>query len=248
MKKILLIVTMAVVMMSGASAQEIQSHFTINTRAWTTNYWTMLLYNAARDAVVHFAFDDMQEINAVVPNADLVFPIGMGKEGFTGPTDIYGPYHRAFSNPFKQLGDCGIGLDVSWTANVVGFYAGAYFKSQEICFKSDDKNLRGNYFQPRAGLVMGKNGKALEVGAFYDYVAGCTGSWDWLNSPNKDMLQSGWGLDFALSYTNHAKTRKNLLMFSMPLHNFINENYRGGMFKGWVRKVGYIMITHRVTF
>ena len=95
---------------------------------------------------------------------------------------------------------------------------------------------------------MGKNGKALEVGAFYDYVAGCTGSWDWLNSPNKDMLQSGWGLDFALSYTNDAKTRKNMLMFSMPLHNFINENYRGGMFKGWVRKVGYIMITHRVTF
>ncbi len=235
---------MAVVMMSGASAQEIQSHFTINTRAWTTNYWTMLLYNAARDAVVHFAFDDMQEINAVVPNADLVFPIGMGKEGFTGPTDIYGPYHRAFSNPFKQLGDCGIGLDVSWTANVVGFYAGAYFKSQEIVYKNeprDGDNIRGFYFQPRAGLSFGGAKSTFEAGIFYDIPTGCTSTS--LANPDKDILKEGLGLDFAFTNFDKNDPSSLTLQFSMPLHDMFKENRGPGLGK---RRVGYIMLTRRI--
>lgn len=248
MKKGLLIVTLAVLMTAGVSAQETKSQITVNTRAWSTNYWTSLLYNIARDAVSYFAFDNNPTLEAVLPNADLTFPIGMAKEGFVDPMDIYGPYHRAFSNPFKQLGDWGVGLDVSWVPTVVGIYAGAYYKSQEICFTADDQNLRGNYFQPRAGLVLGGQSKALEVGVFYDKVLNCTGSSHILGTPDNDMLLGGWGLDFALSYTNRLNTRKNMLMFSMPLHNFINENHEGGLTKGLVRKVGYIMLTHRVVF
>lgn len=248
MKKGLLIVTMAVLMTAGVSAQETKSQITVNTRAWSTNYWTTLLYNIARDAVSYFAFDNNPTLEAIIPDADLVFPIGMAKEGFVDPMDIYGPYHRAFSNPFKQLGDWGVGLDVSWVPSMVGIYAGAYYKSQEICFTVDDQNLRGYYFQPRAGLVLGGQSKALEVGVFYDKVLNCTGSSHILGTPDNDMLLGGWGLDFAFSYTNRLNTRKNMLMFSMPLHNFINENYAGGLTKGLVRKVGYIMLTHRVVF
>ena len=252
MKKALLIVTMAVVMATGATAQETKtqtkSQFTFNTRAWSTNYWTSLLYNIARDAVTYFAFDNNPTLEAILPDADLTFPIGMAKEGFIDPIDIYGPYHRAFSTPFKRLGDFGVGLDASWVPTIVGIYAGAYYKSQEICFTADDQNLRGNYFQPRAGLVLGGQKSALEAGVFYDKVLSCTGSSHALGAPDKDMLLSGWGLDFALTYTNKANTQKSMLMFSMPLHNFINENYAGGLTKGLKRKVGYIMLTHRVIF
>lgn len=248
MKKGLLIVSMAVLMAAGVSAQETKSQITVNTRAWSTNYWTTLLYNIARDAVSYFAFDNDPTLEAIIPDADLVFPIGMAKEGFVDPMDIYGPYHRAFSNPFKQFGDWGVGLDVSWVPTMVGIYAGAYYKSQEICFTIDDQNLRGNYFQPRAGLVLGGQQKAFEVGAYYDNVLSCTGTSHLLGTPDKEMLQSGWGLDFAFSYTNKIGNHKSLLMFSMPLHNFINENYAGGLTKGLVRKVGYIMLTHRIVF
>ena len=113
---------------------------------------------------------------------------------------------------------------------------------------ANDQNLRGNYFQPRAGLVIGGQSTALEAGVFYDYTVGCTGTSQVFGAPNKDMIASGLGLDFAISYANKANSRKVLLMFSMPLHNFLNEDYTGGMLKGKVRKVGYLMLTHRIIF
>lgn len=248
MKKTLLIVIMTVLLTAGASAQTKRSQFTVNTRAWSTNYWTTLLYNLAHSAVVHFAFDgnstDSLIVESILPSADLVFPIGMAKAGFEAPMhDIYGPYHRAFSNPFKRIGDYGIGLDMSWKPVSIGLYAGAYFKSQEICFMPNDESLRGFYFQPRAGLVMGGNKHALEAGVFYDKVVGCGGTWE---ARNKEMLQSGWGLDFALSRTVAKGRHKTMLMFSMPLHNFFNTAYADGSLKNVHRRVGYIMLTHRV--
>ena len=112
MKKTLLIVIMTVLLTAGASAQTTRQQFTFNTRTWSTNYWTTLLYNLAHSAVVHFAFDgnstDSLIVESILPSSDLVFPIGMAKAGFEAPMhDIYGPYHRAFSNPFKRIGDYG---------------------------------------------------------------------------------------------------------------------------------------------
>ena len=248
MKKTLLIVIMTVLLTAGASAQTTRQQFTFNTRTWSTNYWTMLLYNLAHSAVVHFAFDgnstDSLIVESILPSSDLVFPIGMAKAGFEAPMhDIYGPYHRAFSNPFKRIGDYGIGLDMSWKPVSIGIYAGAYFKSQEICFMPNDESLRGFYFQPRAGLVLGGKEHALEAGVFYDKVVGCGGTWE---ARNIEMLQSGWGLDFALSRTVAKGRHKTMLMFSMPLHNFFNTAYADGSLKNVHRRVGYIMLTHRV--
>lgn len=248
MKKTLLIVIMTVLLTAGASAQTTRQQFTFNTRTWSTNYWTTLLYNLAHSAVVHFAFDgnstDSLIVESILPSSDLVFPIGMAKAGFEAPMhDIYGPYHRAFSNPFKRIGDYGIGLDMSWKPVSIGLYAGAYFKSQEICFMPNDESLRGFYFQPRAGLVLGGKEHALEAGVFYDKVVGCGGTWE---ARNKEMLQSGWGLDFALSRTVAKGRHKTMLMFSMPLHNFFNTAYADSSLKNVHRRVGYIMLTHRV--
>ena len=173
MKKTLLIVIMTVLLTAGASAQTTRQQFTFNTRTWSTNYWTTLLYNLAHSAVVHFAFDgnstDSLIVESILPSSDLVFPIGMAKAGFEAPMhDIYGPYHRAFSNPFKRIGDYGIGLDMSWKPVSIGIYAGAYFKSQEICFIPDDDYrtfLRANVpdytERVRAGEYVDKDGKVL---------------------------------------------------------------------------------------
>ena len=246
MKKLLSIVIMAVLLATSVSAQENKCQFTLNTRAWSTNYWTTILYGIAQSAVVHWALDDNPVAEAIIPGGDLVFPVGIAKQGFVDPYDIYGPYRRALKNPFKYLGDFGIGLDASCMTSLVGFYAGAYYKSQELCFKPGNENLRGNFFQPRAGIILGKDRKAFEVGAFYDHPLSCTGSWQYWGTPDKEMIQCGWGLDFSLSLTNRDNTVKNMLTFSLPLHNLINENYGGGILQGLNRRVGYIMLTSRI--
>ncbi len=247
MKKSLSIVVMAVALMGSVSAQTPKSSFTLNTRAWSTNYWTTILYGLAQGTVTYFAFDgnatDSLIARAVIPAADWVFPIGMQKAGFAGPNDIYGPYHRAFSNPFKRPGDYGIGLDASWKPSAIGLYAGAYFKSQEVCFMANDASLRGYYFQPRAGVVLGGRKNAIEAGVFYDKVVGCGGTWE---PRSQDMLLGGWGLDFALSRTMAKGRQKTVLMFSMPLHNFFNPGYADGSLRNLNRRVGYIILTHRV--
>ena len=260
MKKIILLVALTVIMTTKASAQSYDSDWTLNTRLWTTNYFAASLYDLAEGLVKAFAFEGNKKdsilADRIIPDCDLIFPIGLQKKGFEGAGDIYGPYHYAFGNPFKHIGDYSVGLDVSYHPSVVGAYAGAYFKSQEIVFKSTDDNLRGFYFQPRAGLIFGNRQHSFEAGVFYDVLTGCGGSWEirsiyneYLMSPiepEKDMLEGGLGLDFAFSTTDKAGIYKTSLQFSMPLHNFINEDYHNGLFHGLKRRVGYISLTQRI--
>ena len=248
MKKLLSIVVMAVLLSSSITAQESKSQFTINTRAWSTNYWTTILYSLTQGAIVHWALGDDRVADAIIPDAELVFPIGIVKEGFRDPYNIYGPYHRAFSNPFKRPGDFGVGLDASFMPSTVGVYAGVYYTRQELCFIPSDQNLRANYLQPRIGLVIGKNRKAIEAGVFYDQALTCTGTWNAWGTPHKEMIQDGWGIDFSFSLTNRDGDQKNLLTFSMPLHNLLNESYAEGMTKGLNRRVAYLMFSHRIVF
>jgi hypothetical protein len=258
MKKIFTIAVMALMLSSNVIAQDTHGKWTLNTRAWTTNYYTSAIFNGVGTLLEEFIYDDEEErdesqiINAIIPDFDLVFPVGMGKKGFGDLNNIYGPYHRAFGNPFKHMGDYGFGFDVSYKRSRMGFYAGAFYKSQELAYKLTDKNLRGFYFQPRAGIIIGRNKKALEAGVFYDIATRCKGML--INDKGvameaeKDMIKSGVGLDFALSTTNEKETSKFVLEFSMPLHNFLNDGHKSGALIGMKRKVGYIMVTERVVF
>ena len=243
MRRILATALLAVLMTANVAAQTGDSQWTLNTRAWSTNYFTAAIYDIATAVVKHFAFDENESdslwAERIIPMADMVFPVGMGKDGI----DCYGPYHRAFSNPIKHIGDYAIGLDASFKPSVVGFYAGAYFKSQEVVFKQTDDNVRGFYVQPRAGLVLGGKRHALEAGVFYDIVTGCKCSDANVNA-DKDMLKGGLGLDFGLSYTSESRKQKTILQFSMPLHNFFNPDFAGQ--QGIKRKVGYISLTRRI--
>lgn len=249
------IIIIALCLASG-SVKAQDSKWSFNVDGWTTNYFTTLIYDLASTAVKHFAFHENERDSLMAerlfPAADFVFPVGMGKEGFNDVNNIYGPYKRAFSNPFKHIGDWCVGADASFKPSFIGFYGGVYFKSQEVIFKATDDNLRGFYFQPRAGIILGGEEHALEAGVFYDVVTGCSGTavpgivaqGAVLPAAQKEMLKGGLGLDFALSFaTSKDKKRKTLLRFSMPLHNFFDTDYPGQ--KDLKRKVGYILLSRR---
>ena len=261
MKKVL--ITLAAVAMLATSATAQKSTFTINSRAWSTNYWTTILYGLAQGTVVTLIGSnnhaDSIALAAVLPDADLVFPVGIAKSGFNDDniknlsnSDIYGPYYDAFGIPFKKMGDFCIGLDASWTPSFIGLYAGVFFKSQELCFKHENQYLRSFYFQPRGGRVISFQDIAIEGGVFYDKVLGGVGNLDRVGA-DKTMFSDGLGLDFGLSH-NFTSNSRTVFMFSMPLHNFLNEGYEGPTWDGSIgkpwegvnRRVGYITITHRI--
>lgn len=250
MKKSMMTLLLAVLMSANAHAQASDCEWAVNTRAWTTNYFSTLLWGVTKLAVTELVTSDEADsllLERILPDASMVFPFGMKKEGFDDPNNIYGPYHHAFSNPFTRLGDFAIGVDVAWTPSVVGLYAGAYFKSQEIVFKETEENLRGFYFQPRAGLSLNfgdKRGSGIEGGVFYDVVTGCRADFP---GADKKMLKGGLGLDFAVKLLSE-KQKKNqfIIQLSLPLHNFLNKDYEGGAYKMMDRRVGYIMCTNRI--
>lgn len=248
MKKFLFLTIVTILSTANVAAQD--SNWTLNTRAWSTNYFTSCLEGVGKELLLALAFDDddtdaeaKKWLDRIIPSADLVFPIGLQKKGFDGLTNIHTPYERAFSNPFKHIGDYAIGVDASWKPSIVGFYAGAFFKSQEIIFKETDDNLRGFYFQPRAGILFGSEKNWVEIGAFYDVLTGCGGS---VADTNKKRLKGGFGLDIAATLFKDKDNNLTILHFSMPLHNFINEDYTGQA--GLKRRVAYLMLSERITF
>lgn len=241
MRKLITSIVLAVLFTTNVSAQD---EWTINTHAWSTNYFTTLLWDAVAVTTKEFVFDGDDEsslANRIIPTADLVFPFSVKKSGFGGPTEIYSPYHRAFSNPIARLGDYGIGIDASWKPTFIGLYAGAYYKSQEVVFKQFN-GIRANYIQPRFGLVAGKgNSHALEVGMFYDILTGSGGR---MAGPKKDMLRGGWGLDVSYSFTPSGEKKQYLIQVSTPFHNFFSKDAERAF--GYDRRVGYIMFTSRI--
>lgn len=247
-RKVFVMALLALMTVTTASAQKDDSQWTLNTRAWSTNYFTTMIGAAANMLITDVILDshgpDSVTVDRILPFPSLVFPVGMKKDGFDDPYNIYGPYHRAFSNPFKHIGDYAVGLDISWQPSTIGFYAGAYFKSQEIVYKNeprDGDNIRGFYFQPRAGLSFGGAKSTFEVGVFYDIPTGCTSTS--LANPDKDILKEGLGLDFAFTNFDKGDPTSLTLQFSMPLHDMFKENRGPGLGK---RRVGYIMLTRRI--
>ena len=264
MKKKLSVMLLAALMAVGAHAQGSDSPWSVNTRAWTTNYFTTAIVGLAETALFELTDNskDSMLIERIIPKTGMVFPIGFAKKGFDYPYDLYTPYHRGFSNPLKYLGDYGIGIDVLYAPATVGIYAGAYFKSQEIVFANeplglDGENMRAFYFQPRVGLSLNfgkKHRRGIEAGVFFDVLTGGKGrvydaATGGLVDVGKDCFKGGIGLDFALRFGKDNRHQQNVLQLSFPLHNFLNEDYELGGQKvqsDMKRRVGYIMLSHRI--
>ena len=85
MKKTLAMMALALMITINTSAQDDKA-WTLNTRAWCTNYFTTVLFGLAETAVKEYAIDDESKakktLDCIIPDPDLVFPIGMGKSGF----------------------------------------------------------------------------------------------------------------------------------------------------------------------
>ena len=248
MKKTLSIVLTTLMALGTATAQTDGSTWTLNSRAWSTNYWTTLIYSTARSTVVVLTTPDdsadAQTLERILPSGDLVFPIGLAKTGFTELNDIQNPYYYAFGTPFLHVGDFAVGVDASWLPTVVGLYAGAYFKSQEIVFKQVDDHLRAFYIQPRAGIVIGRQAASFEAGVYYDKTVGYYSTREGIDN---SCFSDGLGLDVAFSVFLSGKS-STVIQYSMPFHNFLNPGHPSGAFEGMDRRVGYIMLTHRIKF
>ena len=57
MKKILSMLVILLITASSVKAQDKVSNWTFNTRGWTTNYWSGLIFGAIEQSVKHFVFD-----------------------------------------------------------------------------------------------------------------------------------------------------------------------------------------------
>lgn len=251
MKKILLlcVLTANVLCLSAetnsstvsAANEKKQSAWTLNTRAYSTNYFTSMLYSAARYLCTTFVSDDQDSIliDRILPGAALVLPIGIN-----GNDAIRGPYDRAFGKPFKHIGDFAVGLDASYHPRSLGIYGGCYFKSAEVVFKGDGDNMRGFYIQPRLGVQLGRPSGYLELGAFYDALVGYSG----LSEYDKGALKSGVGLDMALGSSTKSGAQF-MIQFSLPLHNFFDQDYKLAdgtkPFSDVKRRVAYLLFTLR---
>lgn len=246
MKRIFVLFCLIAMLSSSVMAQTSESAWSVNTRFWTTNYWTAILAGTVEEVVQNFAFKNNEKdslwAERILPDVALTLPVGLQKDGLSGANAIFNPYHRAWGNPLLHTGDYGIGADVAYKPSNIGVYAGAYYKSQEVIFRATRHNLRGYYFQPRAGVIYGFEKFELEAGVFYDFVTGCGGN-NYLNKTTS-RLDDGWGLDFSvgLKGTPHSKS---IIQFSMPLHNFFNSSYPDQL--GMKRKVGYVMFTRRIS-
>lgn len=133
MKKVVLFLFIFILFVVRSNAQ---TGFSLNAKAWTTNYYSLLIYTSFYRAL-YFLIEDPNAKDIylfLMPNSSGAFPVGIEKNGFES-NEIYGPYHRAFSNPFKHLGDYSIGLDGTYKWNRFGVYVGIHFKSQEITSK-----------------------------------------------------------------------------------------------------------------
>lgn len=244
MKKVLLSLTLCISALSVSAQSNNDSPWTLNTFSYTTNYWTGLIFNLATDILVAVSTENEDSVTAdrIVPDASLIFPIGIAKdEGSLG--GIRGPYDRAFSNPFKHPGDFAIGVDASFQPSWIGAYGGLYYKSQEVVFKGEGDNMRGYYIQPRFGLQIGSRKTYLGLGAFYDAIIDYSGR----EGFSKKALESGWGMDISFNYKHKTKGLFYQVRFSLPLHNFFNEDYtRDDLSQpllGAHRKVAYLMFT-----
>lgn len=180
----------------------------------------------------------------------LVFPFSMKNSAPYDYEIMRGGYARAFSAPWKHLGDYCIGISSAWDHynNPFGFYVGLDYKSKEVVFRNENRNDRAHYISPEAGLrfKFGNNrGLFLKVGASYDYVLKYNGG---QHNYEKNAVNSGISLNIGIGHWWNE--RSYLVNLTLPTYNFYNKDFTpdNGMshpFKDVNRNIGYISLIFR---
>lgn len=241
MKKILFTCLLAF----SFSMSHAQDQFAINLNTYTTNYWL-----ASAGYILCRSFDSEDDELSFRPSCDFIFPISINNNAPEGFGSMRGGYTRAFSAPWKWVGDYSIGLGGSWdnVSTPFGAYVGLNYKSNEVVFKDDDRNDRAHYFSPELGMRLrfGDGGGFLvEVGASYDMVLSYKGKY---HDYSKDAINGGFCANMAIGIWGGSSSF--VVKYSHPTYNFYNQNFTpdNGMtfpFKDVNRKLGYISLLFR---
>lgn len=240
-------VLLSIVYCIGAQAQY---RFTATVQTTTTNEFlqlgTFALEGIANAAIEWEGTSDDKYMFA----PQLVFPFSMRNDAPNEFGRMKGGYARAFSAPWKHMGDYGISISGAWDHydKPFGFYVGLGYKSNEVVFDDTDLNDRTHYISPEAGLrfKFGKQkGLYLEMGTSYDYAFSYKGG---MHDYGKDAVNSGFCLNFGVGqWTSKGHFQLNL---KLPMYNFYNKDFTpdNGMtfpFKNVDRSIGYISLIFR---
>lgn len=228
----------------GCLASHAQNYFTVNLNARTTNYWLAAIGNGLFKPFTYYEEDENVAFN---PSCDFVFPVSIANNAPSSFGTMKGGYARAFSTPWKRVGDCKLGVGGSWASTKVpfGVYANINYKTNEVVFKEDTRTDRTHYFSPELGLIMQsgvRGGLVVEAGASYDMAFAYKGK---MHDYGKEAVNSGFCINGGIGFG--AEGIVALVKYSHPTYNFYNKDFTADHgttypFKDVNRKLGYISL------
>lgn len=227
-------------------ASHAQDQFAITFNSHTTNYWLALATNLL---LAPFSPEDDEDFY-FRPSCDFIFPVSVENNAPNSFGEMRGGYTRAFSTPWKRIGDFRVGVGASWD-NVntpFGAYVGLNYKTNEVVFSDDNRNDRTHYFCPELGMKLrfgNGGGFLIETGASYDIAFAYKGKY---HDYNKNAVNSGISIDMALGIW--AGAASFVIKYTHPTYNYYNKEFTpdNGVsypFADVNRKMGYISLVGR---
>lgn len=225
-----------------------QYRFTTTIKTVTTNEF-LQLPTAFLEGLANIGLEEVIG-DKVMFAPQIVFPFSLRNSAPDEFGEMRSGYVRAFSAPWKYLGDYEAGISGAWDHydKPFGFYLGVSYKSREVAFKDIDMNDRAHYISPEAGLRFrfgNTKGLFLEMGASYDYVFSYKGE---MHNYDKEAVNNGFCLNLGVGqWTKNGHFQLN---FKLPLYNFYNKDFTpdNGLshpFNEVNRNIGYISLIFR---
>lgn len=209
-----------------SSSVNAQYRFTTSLSTTTTNVWIQLPLLFAETGLNSGIFQNRESRTdkfMFLPQVN--FPVSLRNSSPDDFGTMRGGYARAFSAPWKHLGDYSIGIFGAWDHydKPTGFYAGLSYKSKEVVFKDEDLNDRVHYLSPEVGLRFkfgDVKGLLLEFGSSFDCAFSYKGK---MHDYSKDAVNSGFCANIGIGHWDENGYIE--LKFSAPLYNFYNKSF-----------------------
>lgn len=235
------------------SPSSARKRVTFNINGYSTNYLMTSLCNVVLNPIRAAMVEADEECSymCLVPTVDFMFPVSVKNSSNDMMGKMYMPYKTSLKWPWKHLGDCSLGLDMSYDQpeTPFGIYLGCHYKSNEIV--TAEHNQRIHYVSPVAGLRLRyRCGLLVEVGTSYDVALKYHG----FLTNSKDCVNSGFNADFGLGLWSDAGIPMSLMVkYIHPLYNTFNSNYiaensNSKLLEGVDRRMGYVSLALRLGF
>lgn len=245
MKKGLLLIMLFLV---AGLPSKAQFHFTSTVKTSSTNEF-LQIPAFFLESIVNVGWGTVTG-DKILFAPQLVFPRIIKNNAPAGFCQMKSGYARAFSAPWKYLGDYSIGISGNWDhyENPLGFYIGLNYNSREVVFEDADNNDRAHYLSPELGLCFKfgeRNGFFMQLGASYDYVFKYNGG---VHDYEKDAVNDGISLNVGIGLWDSKGPCQ--LNFQLPVYNFYNRDFtpdNGSTypFKDVNRQIAYISFLYR---